>query len=666
MAEIKNIETKETPVVEAKAEPKKSEVRYTSPIRIKLDDAQKLEMTGLITREMEKIKTEYTAAGYFEHDVQSKATYQGDREKTDFPFDDASNRRILLTTLTTDIVVSKAKRQTLTANPVMLLEKEEEMPEQDLRNREDLLDFRLRNDIKLEDLDTIVYRMACLQGAAVVKVPFAHETEWQTFKDTYNPTLADIGRFEKDYEAELTNKDSEALKLWKRLKNGEIIETVSDQETIIKHAPKPYRVPLNKFFARLSIKDFSKHRVIAEEFDYTWPDIHARSTGRSPYYDSDAVEELKLKYTAGKDKEIDKPYDQRDYHICEAIVKIDLKNEGKYKRYVVTFDADTNIILRAIHYPYNHNKVFYIVYNALPRDDSWMGYAFYDRLKDVEEVMGAFTNSAINEFTASHSPVVLTDDTKFAGGRLTMTEDGIKVLKFEKGTQFVPMTFERSGADRIGFMAWIQGLGELITGVSAALMSGRETPQDPRAPASKTAMKLQESNARVEDMVMNLQKGDEALAEQVDKLYYQYPDNESDTVQYFRAGQEKKEIGRDVYTKKVRYVCHGSRLSFDRSIDLQIAMQTSQFLMQMFPEVMQDANARFELLNIILNSSQGSVERNKDTFLKPMKNIIDARKAIQEKFKEIKEKGQSTPEDEKQMSELMKAAQMTPPQQGAQ
>jgi len=392
--------------------------------------------------------------------------------------------------------------------------------------------------------------------------------------------------------------------------------------------------------------------------DFTWSDIQSRLD--SGFYDADAV--AKLKDKNGEDE----GYTKKDYKIYETIVVTDVKKEGKssgkFRRYIITFDDESKIILRAMHYHLNHNKIFYVVYTGIPKDDSWQGYSFAERLEDVTAIANSFINSAINEFTLAHSPIILTDDKKFDGGRHEV--GNLSILTFDKGSQFLPTKLDYSSMDRIAFINWAQGLGELIIGASASLMSGKETPADPRAPASKTAMKLAESNARVEDIVINLQKGDEMLAEQVDKIYYQYPESDKDKIEYFRGGI-KKEVDRGIFARRVRYVCHGSRLSFDKSMDLQIATQTIQFLMGAYPEVWQDAEARYELLNIVLNNSQGSVEKNKDILLRPIKNIIESRKRILEIWKAIQEQGgKPTAEQDAEMRNLIQSSQMMSPGMG--
>jgi hypothetical protein len=606
-------------------EPKATIIEQDTAIKVPLNATEELDLIKLIEEEMAKIVQEYEEAEFHDRNIDKPTKeYEGFKEYSNFPVKDASNKKLLLTTYTIDIITAKGKRQTMTADPLVLLEMLEDIKTADLRNREDLLDHRLRNDVKLEELISVVYRMACLQGAAVVKIPYAHEVEYFTSKVTYQPSKADIAKYLERYAEDMVDPESKEYKDWEKLEAGETVTKEDEEPQITKHGAYPYRIPLEKFWARLSIKDFARHRVIAEQMDFTWADIDRRA--EMGYYDEKKVEDLKKK--GGED------YFKNDYKIYEAIVLTDLKKKGKFRRYVVTFDSEHKIILRVIHYPYRHNKIFYIVYNAIPKDDSWLGYSLFERTEDVAAMANSFVNSAINEFTLAHTPTVLTNDMKFDGSQYTLVQNRINVLKFKQGSTATPMKMEYSSMDRVAFLNWISTMLELITGVSGSLFSGRETPTDPRAPAAKTAMKLRESNMRVEDIVINLQKADEALAEQVEKIYLQYPEKEGqETFEYYR-NNKKLEVKKEIIEKNVRYVMQGSRLSFDKNSDLQIVMMAIQYMAAYYPDILKDPAVRHTLLKGFLDNAGGSVEKNKAIFLKTLEQqvrIKETRKAIQGK-----------------------------------
>lgn len=633
MAELdsKTIE-KEQKDYKLEKSPAESETgRTDSSIRLNLTDDERGEFITLIKEELRKIIAEYSEAEYFDKIEKADNEYEGIKEATDFPFTDASNRKLLLTTMLIEIVSTTARRQTCFPSPMVLLEKEEEIDETALRDREDSLDYQLRKDIDYEPFSLVNYQTACKYGASVTAIELDNDVETFLYRETY--TQANIDKFTKKYAKKLFTPDSKEFREWQRILAGESITKIENEVTEVYYGPKLRIVPLNKFFARLKIKEFRRHRVIAEQMDFVWMDIERRmETG---FYDEDAVIDLKMK---------NPDYEKGDYKIYQAIVKKYYK--GRLGRFVITFDDRTEIILRAIFYPYKHNKVYYVSCCAFPKTNSWLGYSFTERLADMTEIANAFLNSAINEFTLGHMPTILCDDPEFDGSRTTI--QNLSVLTFKKGTQFTPLKFEYTSMDRVQFMSWIQNFSELIIGVSASLMSGRETPGDPRAPASKTALKYQASSLRIEDIISSLQRADIEIIEQIDKLSEQYLIGE-DGLKYW-TNNEEKVIPAETFNKKIRYIMHGTRLSFDKRIDFQIATQIMEILKNNFPDLWQDIEVRFRILSIMLNNLGGAVGKNKKYIIAPMKQKIDMKNQMETMVKNIKQKiasgEQLTPEEQ--------------------
>jgi hypothetical protein len=134
---------------------------------------------------------------------------------------------------------------------------------------------------------------------------------------------------------------------------------------------------------------------------------------------------------------------------------------------------------------------------------------------------------------------------------------------------------------------------------------------------------------RIEDIILNLQKGYEAYAEQIESTYYQYVWKDSKDNTYFR-GEEKKEVNPDIYQKKVRYVCHGSRISFDKNADTAATIGFAGAMSKLDPATMQDVDVVHYLASILVNNTGGSIERGKDIILKPLRLLTEAKKAIAE------------------------------------
>jgi hypothetical protein len=232
------------------------------------------------------------------------------------------------------------------------------------------------------------------------------------------------------------------------------------------------------------------------------------------------------------------------------------------------------------------------------------------------------------------------DDPQFKPERVDLVEDDINVIKFNKGTVFSQIKFDTVGYERVSLLNWINNFEALITGVDPMLASGAQTPDDPRAPASKTAIKKQSSNIRIEDIIITLQKADAELAEQVESIYFQYYADDNGTIKYFD-GKTTFELNRDMLSVPVRYVCHGSSLSFSKALDQQLALYTTDYVSKYYPEVWQDIEARRTILGIYLQNAGGSVEKNKDAILKPLDRQLEAKKAMLKVIDQLRQKGYS-------------------------
>ena len=634
--------TAETDLSPENAMPKEqAEAKPFSPvIRVQLTPDQSKKVIALIDTELETIKQEYADFDYYNKIEQSDADYEGLHDETKT----TSDKKILLTTMMADIVAAKAKRQTFGATPVILLEPEDDIDPNDLRNREDRMDFIIRNDMELEDVNYNADKKACYNGVAIMKVPLVKDVETITRKKQYQPK--DIQAYEQAYGNAIMDPQSAEYRNWAKLAAGEPVEVTETEEKTFFHGVKPYRVDLRKFYARLWIKDFRKHKVITEMIeDARWSDIEAKV--ESEFYDADAVTDLQKK-TGDK-------YKTENFKLCESIVFIKLDSElsdgkpkqDKAQRYVVTYDVDTKTILRCIHFPYEHAMPYYVPKCAIPRDDTWFGYNFSERLQDVKGAAEGLLNSLMDSFSRASESVIITDSNEVDFSRKTIHNDdgAITVIPMGAGKSFTQLKVDQPDMNRIGLLNWMNNLAALISGIDPMLNSGAQSPDDPRAPAQKVALKAQASNMRIEDIIQNLQKADEKVAEQAESIYGQYVDisQEGDEIGYWKGG-EKKSVKRGVYGGRVRYVCHGSRISFDKASDNQLIVATIQTLAQFFPETWQDVSVRHAMLTALANNTPGSVEKAKDTILKPLKTQLESRKEQLELRDQLMAQG-LTPQD---------------------
>lgn len=528
---------------------------------------------------------------------QNKDNYDGIPEDNDGPWEGATNYFVNMTATTIDVATIKSKRQTMNAKPIIMLEPENDMEDstEELMNRAEWLDYELRKKINIEDVIDKVYQEACIQGTSILKVPHENEVENVSYVEKYNPTEEDYERYKWDTrdKAGQDKRENNLNKLGSyddetgEFMPGEAVTIRKDEQRTVYFGPKPYRVPLKDFYVNPDIKDLRRQKLIAEKICMNWSDIQYRSD--TEYFKESAVDELRN----------NEDYYKRDYNIYECVLYCDIEEKGKFKRYVITYEDRTDVILRAIQYPYEHGKIYYIPYYIKPKDDNFYGYGYAERLYNSQKLLNNTFNNIMHEASLrTNPPMAISDFTD----RIVNTEWGPGAKYPENKPNSVrPLELKFGGNMQIELVKILQTFIEAESGISRG-MSGQANPLDPNAPAAKTAMLLRESNIRIEDIIIELQKSNAELAFQVEHLINQYSPEEIE--------------GRDFdFNTKVRYVPHGTAISINKGVEEQKIMNFLGLVGNAFPELLNDPKRKYRLLRLIASMTGGAIEQNKDDLI---------------------------------------------------
>jgi len=605
------------------------EVKNRVIIPANFDEAEETKIIEEIDEEIKTIQAErdsFCDEGLEAKWQKEKDLYEGIVEPSDYPWEGSANYHIPVTASLIDILSIKAKKQAIMPEPMVILEPQETLTDADkkvvdlIKDRENKLEIYLRHNVDIDKIYTPLFRNAAMNGVGILKICYENEQEERKYYDVYTPTKEDITRYLKDYADKL--EDEKVKEQFNLLQSGETIRVIKSEAVEIYNGVKVYRVPIEDFYVRPSIRELRRHRVIAEKFTFSWQDIEARAL--SGFWDRDKVEVLKEKYPDD--------YYKRSYDFFEAIVKCDVKEQGKFYKYVIVYHPDSKVIVRAIYFPYDHNRVYYVPYYIKPRDDSFYGYSISDRLKDLNKMIDNLWNITFNTSSIAHAPVIMTDNPSLD---LTTRNWGpLSVLTKPKGSSIDVLKLDMPQMDTMGLFEWSIKLSEMSTGISATLMSGGELSRDPRAPAAKTAMLLRESNIIIEDAITELQQGTQELALQVESLCAQYG-----LIEY---QPESLKI-------KVNYIPQGGQIPIDKAMDLNILMGFIEVAKVVYPEVFQDVEKRYQLVNLYVNLAGGSIEKYKSRILESpdsikRKQLKEMLKSFIEQIKERRAQQQSMPQ----------------------
>ena len=574
---------------------------YGTPL--KFDDSEQKSIIQDIKEAIDTYTSQRKVLGIEQEWTDAIDLYDGFVDYRDFPYENCHNLHIHLTSMTCDILLEKAKKRTF-VKPMMILRprpgKRTYSPES-VQKKEKYLDEKIASDVAIEETLSPVYMDAIKLGTGIAKIVHTKNVETVRELEVYEPTDEDQIRFMADFDP----SDEEYRKNLDALKNGETIELWVEKEVVTKNCPEVKHVdPFNLYLD--AYVPIQHQRVIAEKIeDVTWKQL--KNYFDTNYFDKKVETFLKDKYK-GKDE-----YRKRLYTIFETNYLYKDK-KGKEVRAIITFiDECDDRLARAITHPYITRRPNYEFYTIIDRIGCNYGVGVAKRLKDSNVILNELWNQSLDSGELNNAPMFLAKDTsKFDP---TSKKYGPAVIWWLKDINDVKQFDHREqGREIYQIMEYAQRYAEWIIGVSA-YMSGRESPIDPNAPASKAYMLLQEANIRINAYIRKIDLANQKTWFQLDRLYYQNFDEEDN---YFgdpkESGDGFESITRKELNIPVQYIPQLSDISINKALEREENTKTGLMLLQ-FPTITQNPEATRKVLEIMLRSAGGEWDKQIDVLL---------------------------------------------------
>lgn len=192
--------------------------------------------------------------------------------------------------------------------------------------------------------------------------------------------------------------------------------------------------------------------------------------------------------------------------------------------YHVVYHPESNQLLRMERYPYWHNRINYIVFRIRRRSNRLLGRCVPEMLYDINEEINTQHNQRIDSRTITTVPSF----------KMQNQETGIDFSR--KNQQFYPgvvfklsnmKNFEQMAITQTDMSTTIQeeaNLMQIAERLSGAVAdrSGAGQQKDPRAPAKKVAMQIQQSNVRIDDYLKELSFPTNEVGAQTLELFFQF------------------------------------------------------------------------------------------------------------------------------------------------
>jgi hypothetical protein len=583
-------------------------------IYAKFTPEQQEEIKTLIEKEMRRYRNIFEADGFYDKVDKCKEKFNASHD------DDSStvisgdyNIKIPIQKLIVRTLVDRAIRQMFQANPLVLMEREGPMSEDDLHVRQNKLDFVLRNQLRFEELCRSIFEHAIYEPVCITEtLDFYDVEQYSTTIETYEPTPEGISRFEKDFG--MVN-DEESLEFKNRvmLQSGQPVTVPVTGPKVIYDGPKVSRIENDKFFADPRQKDFRKMRVHGKQVDFTWAEIEMRSNSEKYNWDKDAVE--KIKKTWGED------FKNKTIPFFEMVILYDKDKNDKIRRYTVTMEAKSREIVRTV--IYTNEEMQNTSHSVNPSDDSWIGESLLDMINELCDMIMAKFNYMLYSDDLAHTPVIATDDPNSVT-RKAIDLGVVNIIPAPKGTAFTQLTFGNTGYDRMGLLQTLFDMVYMLSGVNVPALSGNTQAKDPRAGVGKQALAQQVTNLRIEDMVTRLLYGIAQVVEKVEKIMIR----NTDKLDYWD-GEKEIKVNKTIYGSPVRYVMHGSKLSFNPEMDIECIMKWLQICQGLSPATLAIDEVRRDILAIVTQDIGGSIAKHKEKIIGYMDAYIKVKQAMQ-------------------------------------
>lgn len=460
---------------------------------------------------------------------------EGIKEPKTFPWLGSSNLHIPLIEIHITILHSVASSTMLEMDPIWyakpIVDGTPEGVDTDIEN---FLNAKSKLEVKIDAVLSDIFWNVYRDGLAVGVLDWVEEYGKQYDQKLYNAPEEFIQDF-PDPESAGTDVNGYKKMIQEIVEEGEL--SVMIEETLV-----TYRGPQMRI---VELKDLIVIPTTSPSFEYAMfvgdafverADFFRRMAKNGGWFKDTEVQ--KIVKTTGMDGAPDTVTQSQDaiegigrtrltkadeYQCMRGILRYDLDNDGIEENFLVVFHPDTSALPRMERFPYWHNRCNYIPWRFKKRPKRLIGQSIPDQLIDLNEEVDTQHNQRIDSRTITTVPSFL----KLDGADFDPTR---RDQKFYPGVTFKVSNFNQvkqfdiKQTDLGTSLQEEQNLflvADTRTGASQ-LRSGREVSRDPRAPAKKIAMMLQQSTQRIDDHLRELRYGTEETGYQMLELYYQF------------------------------------------------------------------------------------------------------------------------------------------------
>lgn len=548
-----------------------------------------------------------------------------------------------------DAIVRALNEACLESSPMVdISPRPEQWVEQDksgidvCEKQQQFIDYEITENVHPERDLTLINLSAVKKFVGIGKIEWRYEKEKRRREEVYegnNEIVYDQKNqpmgIKNDALQEFVRNYPDAKERYKgiysKIAKGETVRIVVEYLDTMYNCAKLVHVPTEDFYVRNSTRyheGLKKAHLIVERQTKTWFELEKKV--RNGEFDKDAVDKLKNHYAGKSDGQstTKQTYKTADYDILEATtyfnmdgvedddIDEDYDEDIKIKAWFAEINGKEKeyILLGVTLYPYYGFDIDYIPFYIKLNEDGFYGGAksVLADLKDSNIAQDILLNLSLHSIYIRNvlTPIVPEGsdiaaafiENRWQDGKpieVDMFSDDVnKAIGFVEYPQINLQDFQVMNAQ-------LQKQDGDVTGVSS-LMSGRESPSDPHAPASKTVALLNQSSINIKDYIRQYSPSFNSFCSSLLQLYYQMS---QEGRKYQVASTSKKVTGLDAFASisrdqmiaKTNIQSRASAFAFDKSMEKQENMAAFQ-LFGSTPVAATQPEAYYKALKTLLKS----------------------------------------------------------------
>jgi len=511
-------------------------------------------------------------------------------EDTSTPFPSCFNLCVPITPKNVDACVAQTEEAFEDVDPKWAIQTP---PDKKLVNARDMQEKTLDyySDSEMEDAEawTKTYHDAFLLGTGWICMVFKRSFEKVRDFVEYD----NLETFQKDFPDDWQKYP----KYIEKLAIGEKINMVLEYNQEIIRSPKPEHAKWEDIYVPIATEGLAgmlKARIVARYVPMRWEEIFMQE--KQGDYIAGVAE--KLKYKMGKEglsEDLDPDFLKKVYDTYEVMYFVDIDNDNIEERCLFNIEKEHKLGLRAIRYPYNHNRPYVIPYYIQDTHSGIYQPGLGQKLSDINIALNAILNHTLNASVIANSLSLKvrqgSDALKALFEHRWYPGSILELMNVDDVQQFTFNTPNLSSL--INLFAVVERFGEDVSGI-VNYMIGKESPDDPDAPASKTFALMKKAELKLRRYIKCLKRSNNEAGYQALRLIYQYiPKSRIAEI----LGIEENKVA-PLFQYPLKTITQASGFALEKMFEKRDNMQMLGMLMK-DPEIFGNIRKRMTLYRIV-------------------------------------------------------------------